>query len=145
MAEYTGSAVAACWNGVSLPQVRSLRITNTGDIPKQDISHSGDASQQMIDDIPNAPQFSFVVSGFYEQGDTTTGSPSFAPLVTGSLDGYPEGAPAAGGKPWVYCHSMYLSARGKEHAFGAVNTYEFTFTPLASGSLTTNGVSASHA
>ncbi len=145
MTEYAGSAICASWNGAGLPNVRTLRITNTGDIPKLDVSSGGDATQQMIDGIPNAPQFSFTVSGFYNTGDAVTGSPSFAPLTTGSFDGYPEGYPAAGGLPWLYCHAAYLSNRGKEHTYNTVNTYELTFTPLASGSLTTNGVSASHA
>lgn len=137
MGEYTGSAIAACWNGVSFPNVTRISWEESADIPKLDTTSGGDATQQRIDGIPNAKDLTWTITGWDESGTSNaipTGS-SFAAQTSGSIDVYPEGA-SASGKKWKYCHVAYISRRTSAPAINEVTPYEVTIVNKASGSWT---------
>jgi len=135
MAEFTGSAIAACWNSVSIPNVTRISWEDTGDIPKLDTTSGGDATQQRLDDIPNAKDLTVTISGWDDAGVSNaqpTGS-AFDALTTGCIDIFPQGATGSG-KQWRYCHVAYISRRSSAPAIREVVPYEITVTNLASGS-----------
>ncbi len=146
MAEYNGSAMAACWNAVSFPQMRTITVSERNARGMDDITHSVDATQQMIDKMATVNAITITCGGFASAGsDSMTAGSYLLPGTTGSLDLYPEGAPAAGGKLYQYCHNMRVASREVPIAVADVVPYTVTFENLASGSWTSNGVSASHA
>lgn len=146
MAEYAGSAIAGSWNNIQIPQLRRFEVAETADRGLLETTHGGDATKQYIDDTTDRDRVRVTVGGFMESGATAVvAGSSFNPGTTGSLDLYPEGAPAAGGNPLYYCHTMRVSGRTLSPAVGDVVPFELTFEELAAGSWISTGTSASYA
>jgi hypothetical protein len=145
MAEYAGSAIAACFGGVQFPNMRTLRINPTRSRAKLDATSAGDASKQSIDDIIGQSEWTVTVSGWYDQGDTFFTGGAASNLGEGAtFVGYPEGAPAAGGKPQWTGSNFFIESVNKDHTISTVNTYEATLKNLSAGSLVYS-LSASYA
>jgi len=142
MAELTGSAIAACWNAIQIPQLTSIEYAETGGRPTIDSTTAGDTERQVIDDLPNRVEASVTIRGYTEAGTAAVvNGSSFRPNTSGSLDVYPEGA-SASGKPWLYCHAMSLGSRTPTWAMGAVAGFNLVFRNRSSGSWTTIGVTS---
>jgi hypothetical protein len=140
MAEYTGSAIAASIFGISLAGLRSIRIEESANIPQLDATHSGDATKQMVDDIPDAPAVTATFSGVLQAGSANNlpAGSVFAVGTSGSWYAYPEGTGSL--KPIKSCNSAYVQRRSVDPAIGAVTTYEIVMVNTASGSLSHSGV-----
>lgn len=144
MAEYAGSAIAACFGGVQFPNVRTMRINASRTVAKLDATAAGDTTKQSVDDITGQAEWTITVSGWYDQADAffTTGAASNLG-VGATFVGYPEGAPAAGGKPQFTGSNFFIESVNKDHTVSTVNTFEATIKNLSAGSLVYTA-SASH-
>ena len=140
MAEYSGSAIAASIFGISLAGLRSIRIEESANIPQLDATHSGDATKQMVDDIPDSTGTTATFSGVLQAGSLNslpTGS-CFNPGTSGCWYAYPEGTGTL--KPIKYCDYSYVQRRSTEPAIGAVTTYEIVMANMSSGCIVHSGV-----
>ena len=141
MAEYTGSAIAASIFGINMAGLRSVRIEESANIGQLDATHSGDATKQMVDDIPDATSVVVTFSGALQTGSANnlpTGS-MFNPGTSGSWIVYPESK--ATDKPNKSCAYSYVQRRSSEPAIGAVTTYEIVMANMSSGCIV-HGVTA---
>ena len=140
MAEYSGSAIAASIFGISLGGLRSIRIEESANIPQLDATHSGDATKQMVDDLPDATGTTATFSGVLQTGSSNnlpTGS-CFNPGTSGSWYAYPEGTGTL--KPIKYCDYAYVQRRSTEPAISAVTMYEIVMANMSSGCIVHSGV-----
>lgn len=145
MAEYAGSAIAACYGGVQFPNVRTLRINHTRGVAKLDATAAGDTTKQSIDDITGQAEWTITVSGWYDQADAFfTGGAASNLGIGATFVGFPEGAPAAGGKPQWTGSNFFIESVNKDHTVSTVNTYEASLKNLSAGSLAYS-LSASYA
>lgn len=142
MGEYTGSNMAACWNGISIPQILRIDPNESRPRGKLDATHSGDSTGQSIDDIPDPTVVTVTISGYDWRGsDSVLAGSQFNPGTSGSLDIAPLGW-SGSANPTEYCHAMNLDTRNYTRASRELNTFELTFTNLASGSWSTGTVGA---
>lgn len=142
MAEYSGSAIAASIFGISLAGLRSIRIEGSGNIPQLDATHTGDATKQMVDDIPDATTTTATFSGVLQAGSANnlpSGS-CFNVGTSGSWIVYPEGY--VNEKPSDSCAYSYVQRRSVDPAIGAVTTFEIVMVNMSSGSLVHGVVSS---